>query len=90
MSQLTVKCTCSDYYKDHLVNFISDSGELIVTTGLNHYLPFHKRFILAMSYLFGSKTPWAYVETVVSMPDAIKMKDWLEFYIEENTDAIEH
>lgn len=77
-----LKCECGDT-KDHLVilEFDEQDWKDTVTIGLymNHYLPWYKRLVNAVKYVFGiDNTYQHYVEAMYNKKTIGELRKWLD------------
>jgi hypothetical protein len=58
--------------------------DLTVHVQMNHFLPWYKRLYRAFLYVIAKNSTWYhYSETLISVEDAVRMRDILDKYIEE-------
>lgn len=75
-----IKCACG-YNRDHLTRLVlsEDFEDVIVGSGLNHYLPWYKRLTIAVKYVLGiDNTHCQYTESVVSKEEMVRLSEWID------------
>lgn len=84
MTEHCLKCHCGDD-REHLITFkFYDEDKdwndfVIANAALNHYLPWYKRFTIALKYLFGIDNTFChYVESIYDKKTVVKLRDWLD------------
>ncbi len=76
-------CRCGGHSKDHDVVFQywpdpQYGDEFTINTGLNHYLPWYKRLLVAIRYVLGiDNTFYAYVESTLDKQEVQKLHTYL-------------
>ena len=56
--------------------------DIYVHTGMNHYLPWYKRLVIAFKYILGiDNTNCIYSESYINVEDASKLIDILKTYV---------
>jgi hypothetical protein len=74
-----ITCLCGDV-KEHSLYLRRDAEEeeVYISSTLNIYLPWWKRILVALKYIFGViNTTHTYTEIVVSKRDRERLKSWL-------------
>ena len=82
----TFKCGCGDPTDDHVVKVWVDKEDMDVClyASLNHYLPWYKRLLPAVKYLFGIDNTFIhYQETLMNLDSFVEQCNEIGSFIEE-------
>lgn len=85
--EFSTVCQCGGYSRDHDVvyRYYPDDNhpDFTVTTGLNHYLPWYKRVVIAIKYALGiDNTHHFYTEQTLSVEEVTKLRNFLNETLE--------
>lgn len=75
-----IKCSCG-YNRDHLTRLVlsEDFEDVIIGSGMCHYLPWYKRLFIGVKYIFGIDNTFSqYVESVVSKEEMVRLSEWID------------
>jgi hypothetical protein len=68
-NQVIVECACNN--PEHVLAFTLDTkeAELIIEKRFMHYLPWHKRILKAIRYIFGYNPEFMFDCTIINDPE---------------------
>jgi hypothetical protein len=75
--EIIVTCDCSDLRHLLKITKYADDPTASATMLLNHYLPFWKRIVIAVAYIFKSAPCAGYDEVVIDKDSAEKLSKFL-------------
>ena len=92
-ADLIIRCDC--HSPEHMVIFDRwdwddpyPHGQLIISTSLVDYHPWWRRIVRAAEYVLTAKTKrYMWAETVVRRADAERIRDYLDNYLAQGTEA---
>ena len=80
----TFKCDCRDNTHNTKVLVDKDNDEVLLYASLNHYLPWYKRLLPAVKYLFGIDNTFVqYTETYMNVEEYKKVLNEINKHLEE-------
>lgn len=73
--ELKISCTCGGYHSLQITKWDDETELWIVMINPDNYLPFHKRIIEAVQYIFGREV--TYHDVVLDKKDIKKLKKFI-------------